>query len=93
MRVQQFTIAVIVLALLVTLAGATAARAPTGQTDEGCQPGEYTSMHWSLTGNTGTDAGPNFLDTTDDQPVVVKANEAETLRIRPDGQWRAHGEP
>lgn len=36
---------------------------------------------WSLTGNTGTTAGTNFIGTTDAQDFVVKTNNAERLRV------------
>jgi len=36
---------------------------------------------WSITGNTGTTAGANFIGTTDAQDVVIKANNIEHLRI------------
>ena len=40
---------------------------------------------WSLTGNTGTIAGTNFIGTTDTQDWVVKTDNAERLRIRANG--------
>jgi hypothetical protein len=36
---------------------------------------------WSLTGNSGTTPGTNFLGTTDDQAVEVKVNNARALRL------------
>jgi subtilisin-like proprotein convertase family protein len=36
---------------------------------------------WSLTGNASTDSGPNFLGTTDDEPLVLAANSAPLLRL------------
>src|SRR5207249_1080459 len=44
-----------------------------------------TNSFWSLTGNTGTLSTTNFLGTTDGQPLVVKTNNAERLRIDPNG--------
>jgi hypothetical protein len=36
---------------------------------------------WGLTGNAGTNPGTNFLGTTDAQPLVIRTNNAEALRI------------
>jgi hypothetical protein len=36
---------------------------------------------WSLTGNSGTNPAFNFLGTTDDQPVIIKTNGVERMRI------------
>ncbi|MEZ4782701.1 MAG: hypothetical protein R3F28_01365 [Candidatus Kapaibacterium sp.] len=36
---------------------------------------------WSLTGNSGTTAGTNFLGTTDNVDLVFKTNNAEQMRI------------
>jgi hypothetical protein len=38
---------------------------------------------WSLTGNSGTTAGQNFLGTTDNQPLELWANSARVLRLEP----------
>jgi hypothetical protein len=38
-------------------------------------------MPWDLTGNAGTNAANNFLGTTDNQPLVIKTNGGEVLRI------------
>ena len=40
---------------------------------------------WQLTGNSGTAAGNEFLGTTDSQPLVIKTNNNEALRIDTDG--------
>src|SRR5207248_107917 len=40
---------------------------------------------WSLTGNTGTISTTNFLGTTDAQPLVIRTNNAEALRVDPSG--------
>jgi hypothetical protein len=40
---------------------------------------------WLLTGNSGTTPGTNFLGTTDNQSIVVKANNAEAMRILANG--------
>ena len=36
---------------------------------------------WQLSGNTGTTAGNEFLGTTDSQPLVIKTNNSEALRV------------
>ncbi len=38
---------------------------------------------WSLTGNAGTNPASNFLGTTDNQPLIIKVNNAQALRIEP----------
>ncbi len=40
-------------------------------------------MTWELNGNGGTNPDINFLGTTDGQPLVLKVNGAEALRISP----------
>jgi hypothetical protein len=42
-------------------------------------------MPWELTGNSGTSPVSDFLGTTDMQPLVIKANGAEAMRIASDG--------
>lgn len=37
---------------------------------------------WSLSGNSGTTAGTNFLGTTDDQPLELKVNNFRALRLQ-----------
>ena len=44
-----------------------------------------TSTDWSLTGNSGTTAGTNFVGTTDAQDVVFKANSLEGMRLNTSG--------
>lgn len=39
--------------------------------------------YWTLFGNGGTTPGPNFLGTTDNQPLELKANNARALRLEP----------
>jgi hypothetical protein len=39
------------------------------------------SSNWSLTGNTGTDPNVNFIGTLDGQPLVIRTNNAERLRV------------
>jgi len=38
---------------------------------------------WSLTGNSGTIAGTNFLGTTDNQALELKVSDARVLRLEP----------
>lgn len=38
---------------------------------------------WGLTGNSGTSAATNFLGTTDNNPVVLKSNNKEQMRLLP----------
>jgi hypothetical protein len=38
-------------------------------------------MAWDLNGNAGTTPAENFLGTTDNQPLVIRTNGAEALRI------------
>lgn len=40
---------------------------------------------WNLDGNGGTDPGSNFLGTTDTQPLVIKTNDNEAMRIDTSG--------
>src|SRR5438093_9675171 len=42
--------------------------------------------YWSLGGNAGTDPGTSFVGTTDAQPLVLRTNNAERLRIDPTGK-------
>ena len=39
------------------------------------------ASNWSLTGNSGTTAGTNFIGTTDNTDFVIKTNNAEALRL------------
>lgn len=39
------------------------------------------TANWSLTGNTGTNPTNNFIGTIDGQPLVVRTNNAERLRV------------
>ena len=43
------------------------------------------STGWSLTGNSGTDPLVNFLGTTDNQPLVIRTNNTEQVRITTGG--------
>jgi hypothetical protein len=42
-------------------------------------------MSWEITGNSGTNPAINFLGTTDSQPLVIKINGIEAMRIDPIG--------
>jgi hypothetical protein len=52
---------------------------------------------WALTGNGGTDPAVNFLGTTDAQPLVIRTNNTERLRVTATGdvvlQNQAAGTP
>jgi len=39
------------------------------------------TANWSLTGNSGTNPATNFIGTIDGQPLVVRTNNAERLRV------------
>jgi hypothetical protein len=41
---------------------------------------------WNLTGNAGTDPTADFIGTTDNQPLVVRTNNAEAMRVTAGGQ-------
>jgi hypothetical protein len=43
------------------------------------------SSNWSLTGNSGTDSTVNFLGTADGQPLIMKTNNNEAMRIDKNG--------
>lgn len=43
------------------------------------------NSNWSLTGNTGTNPNTNFIGTKDAQPLVIRTNDAERLRVAADG--------
>lgn len=45
----------------------------------------FTNSGWSLTGNTGTTSGTNFLGTTDAQDLVFKTNGTESMRVKTGG--------
>src|SRR2546421_23956 len=42
-------------------------------------------MPWELTGNAGINASNDFLGTTDSQPLVIKSNGLERMRITSNG--------
>ena len=47
------------------------------------QTGAFTSDSWLLTGNSGTSPAVNFLGTTDNQALEIKANGQRALRVEP----------
>ena len=40
---------------------------------------------WNLTGNSGIDANRDFLGTTDSQPLIIKTQDTERLRVESNG--------
>lgn len=44
-----------------------------------------TATGWSTTGNTGTTPAANFIGTADNQPLVVRTNNAEQIRVTETG--------
>ncbi|HSN74875.1 MAG TPA: hypothetical protein VL334_07265 [Anaerolineae bacterium] len=49
------------------------------------QSGPYTGGGWDLTGNAGTVAGTNFVGTTDNVALELRANGQRALRLEPGG--------
>lgn len=45
-------------------------------------------MAWDLTGNSGTNPATNFLGTIDKQPLTIKTNGTERLRVDENGEVR-----
>src|SRR5205814_123103 len=45
--------------------------------------GLSSSNFWKTAGNAGTTPGPNFLGTTDNQPLEIQVNSTRALRIEP----------
>jgi len=43
------------------------------------------AQSWNTTGNSGTNPSNNFIGTTDNQPLVLKSNNIEGVRIRSNG--------
>ncbi|WP_255813600.1 cell wall anchor protein [Chryseobacterium sp. MA9] len=43
------------------------------------------AQSWNITGNSGTNPSNNFIGTTDNQPLVLKSNSIEVVRIKPNG--------
>ncbi|MCQ9637844.1 hypothetical protein MP478_00455 [Chryseobacterium sp. WG14] len=48
------------------------------------------AQSWGLTGNASTIPGTNFIGTSDTQPLVVKTNNIERMRISLDGRFIFH---
>ncbi|WP_278353467.1 cell wall anchor protein [Chryseobacterium gleum] len=46
------------------------------------------AQSWNTTGNSGTNPANNFIGTTDNQPLILKANNNPSLRILPNGSLR-----
>lgn len=40
---------------------------------------------WNTTGNSGTNASNNFIGTTDNQSLILKSNNTESIQIKPNG--------
>jgi hypothetical protein len=49
----------------------------------GLQLSASDATRWSLTGNSGTTAGANFLGTRDNQPLELRVNAGRALRLEP----------
>jgi hypothetical protein len=47
--------------------------------------GQHAEAFWNIGGNAGTDPATHFLGTTDGQPLVMRTNGVEALRIDADG--------
>jgi hypothetical protein len=50
----------------------------------------FGTTFWSVSGNSGTTAGPNFLGTKDNQPLEIQAGGVRALRIEPNGSAGAN---
>ena len=46
-----------------------------------CEPDSVGNSGWELTGNSGTNSATNFIGTTDNQPVIVKVNNKQVIKI------------
>jgi Head domain of trimeric autotransporter adhesin len=66
-------------------AGANVTVTPSGN---GIQLSAADASRWSLTGNSGTTAGVNFLGTADNKPLELRANNMPALTLTP-SQWGA----
>jgi hypothetical protein len=53
------------------------------QLTAGTVPNSALGNAWKTTGNSGTSAGANFVGTTDNQPLELRANDHRALRIEP----------
>lgn len=45
----------------------------------------FGNVGWSLTGNSNANPGVNFLGTKDDNPLIIKTNNAERMRVLSNG--------
>lgn len=52
---------------------------------------QASAQSWNLTGNSGTNSTTNFIGTTDNQSLILKTNNAEKMRITPEGRFIFHG--
>jgi hypothetical protein len=50
-----------------------------------CVTASALSPTWGLTGNAGTNPSTDFLGTTDAEPLIIKTNNNEALRVDPEG--------
>jgi hypothetical protein len=50
-----------------------------------CVTASALSPTWGLAGNAGTDPSADFLGTTDAEPLIIKTNNNEALRVDPEG--------
>lgn len=53
----------------------------TGQLSQVSYAAVINANAWSLTGNAGTNPATNFLGTTDAQPLVIRTNNTEAIRV------------
>jgi cytoskeletal protein CcmA (bactofilin family) len=60
-------------------------KSPGGEVERRAASGLISGFAWALTGNSGTDPGVNFLGTTDAQPLVIRTNNIERLRVTATG--------
>lgn len=51
---------------------------------------QISAQSWNLTGNAGTTPTNNFIGTTDNQSLVFTTNNAEKMRITPEGRFIFH---
>ncbi len=58
---------------------------PSGIVRQRSLSGIVTGSAWSLTGNAGTNPATHFLGTTDAQPLVIRTNNTERLRVTATG--------
>jgi predicted acyltransferase (DUF342 family) len=72
-------------------------RTGTGNVEHRSASGLIGGLAWALTGNSGTNPAVNFLGTTDAQPLVIRTDNTERLRVTETGdvvlQNQAAGTP